>query len=58
MDYVIKARAACGLRAPARHGALQLHQAADCHTLAQHSMGLSLLPPGDRSPPPTPEDTY
>ena len=48
MDYMMKARAASGLRAPKRHGTLQLTEAADYQALAQHCVQLGLLP----SPPP------
>ena len=36
MDYVMKARAASGLRAPKRHGTLHLTEAADYQALTQH----------------------
>ena len=43
MDYMMKARAASGLRAPKRHGTLHLTEAADYQALKQHCVKLGLL---------------
>ena len=55
MDYMMKARAASGLRAPKRHGTLHLTEAADYQALTQHCTQLGLLP---SPPPPQLEDPH
>ena len=54
MDYMMKARASSGLRAPARHGTLSLQTATDLRLLADHCQALGLLPPPLGAPPAPP----
>ena len=59
MDYMIKAHAASGIRAPTRHGTHHFDHPDDRHLLAQHgaALGRLLSPVAARATPP-PDDPY
>ena len=57
-DYMMKTRAASGLRNPSQHGTLSLQDPTDRRLLAGHCRALGLLPPDPQSLTPTPEEDY
>ena len=57
-DYMMKTRAASGLRSPSHHGTLSLQDPTDRHLLAGHCRALGLLPQDLQPPTPGPEEDY
>ena len=57
-DYMMKTRAASGLRSPSQHGTLSLQDPTDRTLLAGHCRALGLLPQDPTYPTPGPEEEY